>query len=138
VNRTDRIVRARIYELFVAGRTEIDAAAVASVTGYSIEVATRSMQRLEDENRLVLNDATVWMAHPFSGVDTGYSASVGHKTWWANCAWDALAVLALLGDGKAHCPGGPTWTVQDGTVTPDGYVHLVVPASSFWDDIGFT
>ncbi len=78
------------------------------------------------------------MAHPFSGVDTGHTATIGDRTWWANCAWDALAILALLGDGVARCPGEIEWVVADGAVSPLGFVHLLVPASRFWDDVVFT
>lgn len=135
VNEIDRVVRARIYELFVSGVREIDA----SMLGLDEEVASASMARLADEHRLLLTDEDkVWMAHPFSGVDTGHTATVGDRTWWANCAWDALAILSLLGDGVARCPNGPVWTVEGGVVSPGGLVHLLVPAARFWDDVAFT
>ena len=66
---------------------------------------------------------------------------IGDRTWFANCAWDALAILALLGDGKAIATGAAgelVWTVEDGKVSPRGIVHLLVPAKNFWDDVGFT
>ena len=74
----------------------------------------------------------VEMAHPFSGVNTGYRSVVGDRSWNANCAWDALAILALMGDGEAYAPGADgdlAWTVDDGKVSPDGVVHLLIPAS---------
>ncbi len=80
----------------------------------------------------------VWMAHPFSGLPTPYTAEIGERSWFANCAWDALAILALLGDGVARGEDSLVWTVVGGVVSPDGLVHLLVPARRFWDDIGFT
>ena len=78
------------------------------------------------------------MAHPFSGMDTGHTATIGGQSYWSNCAWDALAILALLGDGVARCPGDVEWTLEGGVVSPTGFVHLLVPPRHFWDDIVFT
>lgn len=132
MNSTDREVRARVYELFVAGHRTIDAELI------GIEGASEALRRLASENRLVLDGGNVLMAHPFSGVDTGHTATIGDTTYWSNCAWDALAVLSLLGDGVARCPDGPEWHVREGVVSPEGVIHLLVPASRFWDDVVFT
>ena len=133
MNQTDREVRAKVYELFVAGRRDIDANTL------EVEGAKQSLERLADEHRVVLGeDGGVLMAHPFSGIDTGHRANVGGQTYWANCAWDALAILALLGDGIAVCPDGPIWEVTNDVVSPGGFVHLLVPAEHFWDDVVFT
>ncbi len=82
------------------------------------------------------------MAHPFSGVPTDYRSEIGDRRWWANCGWDAFAILALLGDGEVRARSEEgiesTWTIRNGVVRPDGLVHFVVPARRFWDDIGFT
>ena len=80
------------------------------------------------------------MAHPFSGVDTGYRAHIGERSWFANCAWDALAIVALLGaDGTATGRDGVVeWQIQNGVVSPNGLIHMLVPAAKFWEDIGFT
>lgn len=78
------------------------------------------------------------MAHPFSGVATSYRAVVGSRSWYANCAWDGLAILSLPGDGQVHDGDGLLREVDDGVVSPHGFVHLLVPARRFWDDIGFT
>ena len=106
------------------------------------EVA-EAFHRLASEHRIVLvpEEDRVWMAHPFSGVETGYEVVVGDRSWYANCAWDALGVLALMGDGKAIATQDKTelvWSVADGKVSPDGVIHIPVPAREFWDDIGFT
>lgn len=133
MNQTDRLVRAKVYELFLSGVREIDASTL------GIDEAKTSLSRLADEHRLVLgDDGQVLMAHPFSGVDTGHTATVGDRTWWANCAWDALAIVSVLGDGVARCPHGPEWTVTNDVVSPEGFVHLLVPAAKFWDDVVFT
>lgn len=107
--------------------------------GWSPNEVRAALEALQREHRLALTgDGAIWMAHPFSGVATGYRAVIGDRWWHANCAWDSLAILALLGDGDAKGPGGVIWQVTGGKVGPGGVIHLMVPAREFWDDIGFT
>lgn len=135
----DRQVRSTIYRLFVDQVRDVDAAVVAACGGWDVEDVETSLRSLAGAHRLSLTPAgLVGMAHPFSGVPTAYRASVGDDWWFANCAWDALAILSLLGDGDVTGPTGPLWRTDDGMVDPDGLVHLVVPARSFWEDVGFT
>ena len=139
----DRQVRAQIYRLFSDGMTVVDAAAVAESRGWVAEEVEASLDRLAEVHLIKLAEGShrVEMAHPFSGTNTGYRTVVGDRSWNATCAWDALALLALMGDGEAFAPGADgdlVWTVDDGKVSPDGVVHLLIPASRFWDDIGFT
>lgn len=139
----DRQVRAQIYKLLAGGASTVDAAVIATSRGWDTPEVEVSLLRLADSHIVALIDETtrVWMAHPFSGVETAYQAVIGDQSWYANCAWDALAILALLGDGEARASGATrelVWKVEDGSVTPRGIVHLLVPAKNFWDDIGFT
>ena len=106
-----------------------------------------SLIRLAASHRLVLapGSVAIWMAHPFSGVPTAYPVETATRQYWANCAWDALGIPALLGvDARARtlCPdcGEPLEIdVRDGTATSTGAcVHFAVPPRRFWDDIGFT
>lgn len=136
----DRAVRAQIYSLFAGGADRVDVSIVAKAGGWGESEAALSFQRLADEHRIALieDGSRVWMAHPFSGVPTSYRAVSGERSWFANCAWDSLAILSMLGDGEAVGEGGLVWKVRQGVVAPDGLVRLVVPARHFWDDIGFT
>ena len=135
----DREVRARIYELFVDEVRTVDAAVLAQRSGWDVSEVSESLERLADEHRIALtDDGAVQMAHPFSGVPTPYISRIGSRWWFANCGWDSLAILALLGDGEASGPDGLEWHVQDGRVRPEGIVHLLVPARHFWDDVTFT
>jgi hypothetical protein len=135
----DRAVRAAIYQLFVDQVRTVDPQALARRFGWGRSEVSDSLQRLGGERRIVLaEDGSVRMAHPFSGVPTAYISSIEDRWWWANCAWDALAILAPLGDGEARGPHGLSWRVDGGRVQPEGIVHLVVPARSFWEDVGFT
>jgi hypothetical protein len=136
----DRSIRATIYSLFAAGSDRVDVGNVASAGDWGESDVALSFQSLADEHRIALveDGNRVWMAHPFSGVPTAYRAVSGERSWFANCAWDSLAILSMLGDGEAVGEGGLVWKVRQGVVAPDGLVRLVVPARHFWDDIGFT
>ena len=135
----DRQVRAQIYQLLLAGAKVVDAGTIAGSRGWDVGEVEASMVRLQVEHRIHLmqGSSRVHMAHPFSGVETEYRAVIGDRSWYANCAWDALALLAILGDGEAHVDG-LVWRVADRIVEPDGVVHLVVPAEHFWDDVVYT
>jgi len=139
----DRQVRAQIYRLVAGGASSVDASVISSSRGWDTPEVESSLKRLAVEHVIALLDDSyrVWMAHPFSGIETSYQTVIGDQAWYANCAWDALAILALLGDGEARASGAAgelVWKVQDGQVTPRGIVHLLVPAKNFWDDVGFT
>ena len=144
VDAFDRSVRAAVFEHLMAGSLGPTPPDIAKRTGHSAGRVAESFQRLLAEHRLVLSSRgdRVVMAHPFSGLPTDYRSEIGDQRWWANCAWDAFAILALLGDGKVHSRSEEgtesTWTVRNGVVRPDGLVHFVIPARRFWDDIGFT
>ena len=144
MNKVDRVVRASVFELLVAGSLDLTSSELAIATGLTVDAVAGSLARLSVEHRLVLSAEgdRVAMAHPFSSVPTNYRSQIGDGAWWANCAWDAFGILALLGDGRAVAtPPDQTesvWTVRDGVVAPDGVVHFVVPVRRFWDDIEFT
>jgi hypothetical protein len=131
-------VRAAVYACFMDGEAP-SVEAISRRCGLTPATVSEALESLAGEHRLALgDDGSVLMAHPFSAIPTGYAAAVGDRSWHANCAWDALAILALVGDGVATKEGEPLWEVHDGVVTPPGVVHFVVPARDFWTDIGFT
>ena len=107
----------------------------------------RALGFLADSHVLVLDHAgEVLMAHPFSAGETPFRVRTTRTNYWANCAWDALAIPLLLevdGRTRTACPhsGAPIdLAVANGRVEPsDGaVVRFPVLARCFWDDIGFT
>jgi len=145
VTEADRAVRAAVYAHFVEFGTAPTKATLASATSMDGGAVEESLSRLAEHHRLVLapGNRSVTMAHPFSGFRTGYRARIGDRTWHANCGWDAFAILSLLGDGEVLADSAldtttSAWRVGDGVVSPGGFMHFVVPARSFWDDIAFT
>ena len=105
----------------------------------------RALRSLADQHCLALrpDGETIWMVHPFSAFESDFVVRIRERRWFANCVWDGLAILGLIGGGSLHtrCPtsGAPMdFAVRDGRVSGEGVVHFLVPAREFWDDIGFT
>lgn len=141
----ERFVRARVIQGLrdTAAAPSVDD--LAEGLDASPEAVRAALGALADEHRLVLLPGTgaVWMAHPFSAVETDFVVKIGDRRWYANCVWDGLSIMALLGDGtlETHSPAtgeALRFDVAGGTVTGEGVVHFLVPAHAFWDDIGFT
>ena len=138
-------VRAYIYQHFRDQTAAPSTDDIASALGLSHEAVNVALEELAATHAIVLQPGNhdIWMAHPFSGIPTDFTATVGKRTWYANCGWDSIAILALLGDGTIASKDPLTgttneWAVKDGIVTPGGVVHFLVPARQFWDDIGYT
>lgn len=116
------------------------------------EAAVRAVLReLEALHALALDpaDGSVAMAHPFSAVPTPFAVETDRTRYYANCAWDALAMPALLDadsriDAACAQSAEPMWMRADadgsGLDGPGatGVVHLAVPFRRFWDDVFFT
>ena len=138
-------VRAEIYRSFRERSTAPTVIELASRLHVSATQVREALQALADERSIALAPATssIWMAHPFSGVATDFVVTVGARSWFANCVWDGLSILALFGDGVLETHSLVTgdvirFTVRNRHVSGEGVVHFLVPAAEFWDDIGFT
>jgi hypothetical protein len=145
MNGFERLVRASVIGTLRDTSGAPSAAGISASLGAPEPEVTAAMHALADEHRLALIPGTdsIWMAHPFSGVPTDFVATIGGQRWFANCVWDGLAILALLGDGRleTHSPatGHPiVFEVSAGVVHGEALVHFLVPARRFWEDIGFT
>ena len=96
--------------------------------------ASEELRALAEQHVVVLDEAgRIAMAHPFTAERPGATTvRAGGRTWWGNCAWDGLGIVAALGLEDA--------TVQSGGVTVDeaAFFHVAVPARHWWDDIGHT
>jgi ribonuclease HI len=141
----ERAVRLFVYRHFVETTHAPDLATIARATGVAENVAAAALRTLADQHAIVLAPASVsiWMAHPFSAVPTSYPVDAGGRTYWANCAWDAAGILALLGDGEtrtlcADCGQPVGFGVQDAAIVGDGVVHFAVPPRRFWENVAYT
>jgi hypothetical protein len=113
-------------------------------TGEPPELASsQSLRSLAAQHVVVLDEddpGRVLMAHPFAGHRDGTRVTSRERTWWGNCAWDGLGIVAALGlRGVATLTSGDvTVRVADGDIVDAAIFHIAVPARHWWDDIGFT
>ncbi len=119
---------------------------VAGAAGITIDAVRSGWRRLHDGHALVLDaGGSIAMANPFAGRPTPFRVDADERSWFANCGWDAFGIGAALGvDSVIHtacpdCAEPLTIHVRDGRPTETEAVwHVLVPAASWWDDIGFT
>lgn len=145
MNDFERRVRASTMTSFRERSRAPSVDSLAVTLNASPQAVSAALQALAAEHALVLRPGSdaIWMAHPFSAIETDFLVTIAGRQWFANCAWDGLSILALLGDGvfETHSPasGEPLrFDVSGGTVSGTGVIHFLVPARRFWDDIGFT
>jgi hypothetical protein len=139
---TDLELRRRTYAFLIAhGR-----APAAAELGDTDEVVA-GWRRLHEEHAVVLDPDRneLRMLNPFSAVPTVYRVHCDGRSWYGNCAWDALGVCAALGrDGRIEttCPDcAAPLMIEVRNEQPDDdslLFHCFVPAARWWDDIVFT
>jgi len=144
-------VRLRLYELFVESGECPSRWEVAADLGCSVAMVAEAFRELAAAHMLVLQPGSgeVLMANPLSAVPTPFmvetESSNGPRTWYGNCIWDALGVIAMMdGDGRVLtscgcCGESMTVSVRRGEAVcePPGLVHFALPARQWWDDIVF-
>lgn len=138
----DRRLRYEIYRTFaLTGRSPTQGQLAEWAGG--VDESRSAVQRLHDAHAVVLDGGgEIRMALPFSAVETDHVVRSGSLRWWANCAWDALAIpVALSIDAEIDADwldsGRPAeLAVVGGELTStDGFVHFQIPARRWWDDI---
>ena len=85
------------------------------------------------------------MAFPFSAIATPFQTTVRGRTYFANCAWDAIAFHAMRGDEIRvfsfchHCAAPIELELREGRATlvdpPETLVYFALPPTQWWDDI---
>ena len=145
---TDTEVRLHIYDAFLSTGTPPSVADTARALRVSEGEVSTAYERLAANRVIVLRSGTrdVLMAAPLSAVPTRFDVKVADgRSYHANCVWDALGVLAMLGqDGVvdatcADCDAPVALRVEGGRLVPsDAVVHFAVPAARWWEDIVFT
>ena len=143
----DRQVRLSVYRHMVRTGEAPSLRDISEEVGVEPAAITTSLERLDAGHVLVLHPTTrhIWMAMPFSAIPTDFRVTSGERAWWANCAWDALGISAMLQlpaeitTSCTDCGDPPTVrTTGNALSDPSGVVHFAVPAAGWWDDIGFT
>ena len=116
----------------------------------SREEATDVFRGLEAARHIALvkGTARILMAFPFSAIATPFRVTVRGRAYFANCAWDAIAFHAMLGEDVHvesfchHCAMPIRLEMRDGravNVAPaDTIVYLALPPTQWWEDITTT
>jgi hypothetical protein len=148
VDELDLRIRNHVYASFVQAGSAPTPAEAGEALGIAADEVAAAFRRLHDGHALVLHPGTteLRMLNPFSAVETKHRVDAGGRSWFANCAWDALGIPAALhtdGTVRSECPdcGEPLeLEVRDGLLVRGGelLVHFAVPARRWWDDIAFT
>ena len=146
VDAADIDLRNATYRRFVELGRAPSAAEIADHTGVSEAAVREGWKRLHGAHALVLDDAGgIRMANPFSAQPTPFRVEAVGRSWFANCAWDAFGIgAALQADSTIHtecadCRTPLDIVVRDGRPDDTDLVfHVLVPAASWWNDIGYT
>jgi Alkylmercury lyase len=143
----DNQVRLHIYERFVADGRPPAVEETAAALELSAADAESAYRRLEQARVIVLapGTANIWMANPLSAVPSSFHVtSDDGRSWWGNCVWDGLGILAMMkteGVLDTSCPDcgeAIEFRVKSEELqSSDAVVHFVVPAARWWDNIGF-
>jgi Alkylmercury lyase len=124
----ERALRRRIFASFAAtGEPPI----------MSDEPALRG---LEAKHVVVLDsDHRIVMAHPSAAHRDGARVDCDERTWWGNCAWDALGIVAALGLADARVASNAiVLDAVPGGLIGEAVFHVSLPARDWWEDIACT
>ncbi len=144
----DTRVKLNIYETIAHTTRPPSASEVAAAMQVPLPDVQEAFRRLFQRRLLVLepgDPSRIRMAPPFSGIKTPHTAVVDGKSYFANCAWDALGVAAALHRDAdvfstcADCGEPLAFQVRNNAPLPQPCaVHFAVPAAHWWDDIIYT
>lgn len=140
-------IRAFVYEHFAETTRPPVLEEIASRFHITREEAASAYEQLHQRHALYLQPDThqILMANPFSAVETPFQVRANGKTYFANCAWDALGIPAALhvdAEVEAACAqsGEPIrLSVIDGHVRgSQALVHFLLPFRDWYNDLTFT
>jgi hypothetical protein len=146
VDDADIDLRNATYQRFVKLGRAPSPAEVADVTGLPEAAVREGWRRLHEAHALVLDHAgEIAMANPFAAQPTPFRVQAAGRSWFANCAWDAFGIGAALKVDStiqtecADCRTPLHIDVRGGRPDDTDLVfHVLVPAASWWNDIGYT
>ena len=143
----DTNIRLAVYQHFASTGQAPSLAQVAAQSACSEQEARAGYARLRANRVLLLepDGETIRMAPPFSGVPTPHTVEVGQRTYFANCAWDALGIPAALHrEAVVHSRCGQSGhplelrVGREGPAPSSWLFHCQVPAARWWVNLVFT
>jgi hypothetical protein len=143
----DTQVKLAVYLYFAETAERPTPQQIADRIKSDVESIVAAFGRLRTNRMLVLEEdgLSIRMASPFSGVPTQHVVEAEGRTYYANCAWDALGIIAALrrpGIVHSRCEqtGEPFHLPVglDGPEPSEWLFHSLVPATRWWEDIIYT
>jgi hypothetical protein len=140
-------VRQFIFEHFLEHAAPPVAEQIMSTFSINRNEAGDVLRDLESARHLALVPGTgrILMAFPFSAIATPFQATLRGRSYFANCAWDAIAFHAMLGDDTRvdsfchHCAAPIRIELRHGRATrvdpPEATVYLALRPAEWWGDI---
>jgi hypothetical protein len=144
---TSQRVRLRIFERFRdEGRPPVVEELMTELALTRAETVA-TLRELADARHIALvkGTARILMAFPFSAIATPFRVAAGGRSYFANCAWDAIAFHEMLGTDVDidsfchHCAlpirvemrGGRARHVEPGAAI----IYLARKPTHWWEDI---
>jgi hypothetical protein len=140
-------IRAFVYHCFAETTRPPRVDETASRFNLTHKEAGEAYEDLHRRHALFLSPGThdILMANPFSGSETSFRVHANGKTYFANCAWDALGIPAALqvdAQIEAACAqsGVPIRlsVINRQVQGPEVLVHFLVPFREWYDDLPLT
>jgi len=140
-------VRLFIFEHFLEHAAPPVVEQIMGTFAISRAEATDVLRNLETARHIALvpGTARILMAFPFSAIATSFQAAVRGRSYYANCAWDAIAFHAMLGEVTEvesfchHCAEPIQIELTDGRATlvdpTESLVYLALRPAEWWGDI---
>ncbi len=140
----DQALRLHIYRFWCERGRPPTVAESACACGLKESAALAAWRRLHEAHLLLLeaDGEGIRMANPLSAVPTGFRVRVGQHWLFANCAWDAPGIPAMLQQDAViearYSPRGEPLrcNVRDGELlAEEALVHFALPFRHWYDDL---
>ena len=141
-------VRLFIFEHFLEHSAPPVVEQVMNEFSLSRAAAAEVLRDLEAARHIALVKGTdrILMAFPFSAIATPFRVTANLRSYFANCAWDAIAFHAMLGGTDVqvdsfchHCAQPIHVELSGGNATnvdpPESLVYLALRPTEWWSDI---
>jgi hypothetical protein len=140
-------VRLSIFEHFLEHAAPPVVEQLMSEYSISRDAATDVLRDLDEARHIALvkGTARILMAFPFSAIATPFRVTTRGRSYYANCAWDAIAFHAMLGaevrvDSYCHHCADPIHVeLTNGRASvvdpPETLVYLALRPTEWWGDI---
>jgi len=140
-------VRLVIFERFLSDAKAPVVEELMTEFSLSRDLVTAVLHELETARHIALvpGSARILMAFPFSAIATPFRVTTRGQEYFANCAWDAVAFHAMLGDRVRidsfchHCAAPIRIELEGGRATrvepAETVIYLALRPTQWWENI---